>query len=214
MNLNDIALALSSDPDQMIRSILRIFHFIGLALGLGAAMLLDMMIVRFFMGRVLTQQSCDIFEFCADIVAIGLKLLWVTGIGFLIFYWAYEPIKLTNEKVWAKMVIVAILTANGVYIHRTILPFLQQQVGGTMLEGTTRLRQHIFISAGMVSFVSWYGPLIIANLPHLNFKVPMLQILGIYGIVLCAVFALAHLILLTTTTHANLSRRLRRSYTH
>ncbi|WP_411889831.1 hypothetical protein [Yoonia sp. SDW83-1] len=211
MNLTDVALALSSDPQQMMRSVLRIFHFIGLALGLGAAMLLDMMILRFFLGRVLTQQSCDIFEFCADIVAVGLKLLWVTGIGFLIYYWAYEPIKLSNEKIWAKMVIVAILTANGVYIHRTILPFLQQQVGGTMLEGTTQLRQHVFVSCGILSFVSWYGPLIIANLPHLNFKVPMIQILGVYAIVLIGVFTIAHFILLATSTRAHISRKLRRA---
>lgn len=214
MNLTDIALALSSDTQEMIRSVVRIFHFIGLALGLGAAMLLDMMIVRFFLGRVLTQQHCDIFTFCADIVAIGLKLLWMTGLCFLVFYWIFEPVKLTNEKVWAKMVIVAILTANGVFIHRTVLPFLQQQVGGTMLQGTTLLRQHIFLSAGMVSFVSWYAPLIIANLPHLNFKVPLIQILGVYGIVLCGVFVTAHTILLTTNTHASISRRVRRDFSH
>jgi len=211
MHLTDIALALSSDQQLMMRSVLRIFHFIGLALGLGAAMLLDLMILRFFLGRVMTQQSCDIFAFCSDIVAVGLKLLWVTGLGFLIYYYVYEPVKLTNEKVWAKMVIVAILSVNGYYIHKTILPFLQQQVGGTMLEGTTQLQQHIFVSAGMISFVSWFGPLIIANLPHLNFQVPMLQILLVYGLVLAGVFIIAHLVLLTTSTHASISRRLRRA---
>ncbi|MEJ6402286.1 hypothetical protein [Yoonia sp. 2307UL14-13] len=211
MYLTEALTALSSDPQQMTRGILRIFHFIGLALGLGSALLLDMMIVRFFLGKVLTQHATDVFAFCAEVVGVGLKLLWVTGIGFLIYYWLYEPIKLTNEKVWAKMVIVAILTVNGHFIHKTILPFLQEQVGRTMLEGTTRLRQHLFVSASIVSLVSWFGPLIIANLPQLNFQVPMLQILAIYAMVLAAFFTVAHLILMMGNTHASLARKFRRT---
>ncbi|MEL6837660.1 MAG: hypothetical protein AAFP85_00120 [Pseudomonadota bacterium] len=195
MQLTEIINALSTDPEQMIRSILRIFHFIGLAIGLGAATILDLMILRFFLGRRMTEQNYEFFVFFADIVNVGLKLLWVTGLGFLLYYWLNEPVKLGNEKVWAKMVIVAILTINGVFIHKVIIPLIGLQIGTNMLHGLTMRRRMAMITAGMISVVSWYTPLIIANIPHLNFQVPMLQILGLYALIMVFVLLLAYLVL-------------------
>ena len=180
-------------------------------MGLGAATLLDLMIVRFFLGRVMTTQTYEVFEFLADLVSVGLKLLWVTGLGFLAFYWFYDPIKLGNEKVWAKMVIVSILSINGYFIHRSVIPFMHGQIGRTMLEGVMMRRKIVFVTMGMVSFVSWYAPLIIANLSQLNFQVPMLQILVLYGLVLCGVLAIAHVLLfgsqIATVIRKGVSRR-------
>jgi hypothetical protein len=195
MNQSEILLALTSDPEQMARNILRIVHFIGLALGLGAAMLLDLMILQYLPGRVISKQNCEFITFCSDIVAAGLRLLWVTGLGFLVFYWTYDPINLINGKIWAKMIIVLILTINGFFIHRTVLPFLRSQIGKTMLHGATRKQQHLLVSAGSISTVSWFGPLFIANMPQLNFQVPMIQILAVYAFVLTAVFTVVHLAL-------------------
>lgn len=195
LELTQLLTALATDPDQMTRGIIRIFHFIGLSMGLGAATLLDLMIIRFFLGREMTQQSFEMFVFLADLVSVGLKLLWVTGLGFLLFYWLTDPVKLGNEKVWAKMVIVGILTINGWFIHRTVIPFMHGQIGLTMLGGVPFRKKFVFVTMGMVSFVSWYGPVVIANLPQLNFQVPMVQILIAYGVVLFCVLALAHLLL-------------------
>lgn len=179
----------------MTRGIIRIFHFIGLSMGLGAATLLDLMIIRFFLGQEMTQQKFEMFHFLADLVNVGLKLLWVTGLSFLLFYWMTDPVKLGNEKVWAKMVIVAILTINGVLIHRTILPFMYGQIGRTMLGGVPFRKKFTFVTMGMISFVSWYGPVIIANLPQLNFQVPMVQILIAYALVLLTIMTVAHVVL-------------------
>lgn len=197
----------------MTRGVIRIFHFIGLSMGLGAATLLDLMIIRFFLGREMTQQTWEMFVFFSDLVGVGLKLLWVTGLGFLLFYWLNDPVKLENEKIWAKIVIVGILTLNGWFIHRTVLPFMYRQIGRTMLDGVPFRKKILFVTTGMISFVSWYGPLIIANLPHLNFQVPMLQILIVYGVVLAAVLATAHLLLFgTQIATAGRNRARRRSY--
>lgn len=214
MPLNDLITALSSDPTQLVRAILRIFHFLGLALGLGAASVLDLMILRFFLARVMTQQSFDVFEFCADLVSVGLKLLWLTGLGFLLFYWMTDPIKLTNEKVWAKMVIVAILSINGFYIHRTVIPFVHGQIGARMLDGVPLHEQMLFTTTGVISFASWYGPLVIANLPQLNFQVPMVQILVVYALVLVVLIAIAHVVLIgaASTSRARSLMRVRQHY--
>lgn len=195
MQMTEIIAALTSEPEQMTRAVLRIFHFIGITLGLGAATLLDLMIIRFFIGRPMTEQSVEFFEFLSSLVSVGLKLLWVTGLGFLWFYWMYEPIKLENEKVWAKMVIVGILTINGAFIHQTVLPFMGGQIGRTMLEGVSLGKKFLFVTTGMISFVSWYGPLVIANVTQLNFQVPMIQILIVYAMVLATIMVTAHVVL-------------------
>lgn len=213
MDLTALFTALASDPEQTSRSIIRVFHFIGLSMGLGAATLLDLMIIRFFLGQEMTQQKFEMFHFLADLVNVGLKLLWVTGLSFLIFYWLTDPVMLGNEKVWAKMVIVGILTINGYFIHRTVIPFMYGQIGNTMLGGVPFRKKFAFVTMGMISFVSWYGPVIIANLPQLNFAVPMVQILAAYGAVLLTIMVIAHLVLFGSEI-ANLGRNraARRSY--
>ncbi|MEO1640996.1 MAG: hypothetical protein AAFU41_17300 [Pseudomonadota bacterium] len=213
MDLTALITALTADSNQMSLSIVRIFHFIGLAIGLGAATLLDLMILRFFLGKEMTFQRLEMFEFLADIVNVGLKLLWMTGLCFLLLYWATDPVKLGNEKVWAKMVIVAILTINGWFIHRTVIPFMQGQVGYTMLGGITLRKKCVFVTMGMISVVSWYLPIIIANLPQLNFAVPMWQILLAYGGILSLVLLLAHVLLFGSEIAAYARYRFgRRSY--
>lgn len=187
--------ALTADPAQLLRSALRIFHFIGLALGLGAATLLDMMVLRFFLGRKMTEASFQIFLFLSHFVTAGLAILWISGAGFLLFYWANDPVLLTNHKVWAKIAIVAILTINGLFIHKLAMPFMKQQLGKKMFDGVSAKRQSAFIVVANVSLVSWYAPVFIANLPHLNFQVPMPQILAGYALGLGVVIAISHIVL-------------------
>ncbi len=195
-DISELVAALGSDPQGMLRNVLRIFHFLGLALGLGAATVMDIIILRLFLGQPLTHQTCDVFAVCATVVNRGLLLLWVTGIGFLLFYAAFEPVKLGNEKVWAKMAIVAVLSLNGVFIHKVILPFVMSQGGEMMLYGLSRLKQHLFLTSGVLSAVSWYGPLMIANISHLNFQVPAEQILIVYALVLICAWVVGHILLL------------------
>ena len=210
MDLTALFTALTSDSDQMSLTVVRVFHFIGLAMGLGAATLLDLMILRFFLGKKMTDQRLEMFEFLADLVSVGLKLLWMTGLCFLLLYWATDPVKLGNEKVWAKMVIVTILTINGWFIHRTVLPFMQGQIGYTMMGGLSLRKKCAFISMGMISVVSWYLPIIIANMPQLNFAVPMIQILVAYGAILLSVMLIAHVLLFGSEIMSYMRYRLRR----
>ncbi|MGJ8624200.1 MAG: hypothetical protein ACSHW1_15695, partial [Yoonia sp.] len=196
--MDQLYAALMAEPDQLIRGLLRVVHFAALALGLGAATVLDIMALRYFLLRKMTAQSHEIFIFLSRFVTIGILLLWITGFAFLIFYAFTDPIKLTNEKVWAKMAIVSILSINGWFIHQSVLPFLKGQIGKTMFEGTDTAQQFTYVSMAIVSFVSWYAPVVIANLPQLNFNVPMLEILTAYGVVLAVVMFVAHMLLHNT----------------
>ena len=127
------------DPVASIKTGLRIVHFIGLALGLGAATVLDLMILKFFLRGKVTSDQWNVFHFGSRIVNAGLILLWITGLGFLAYYSAFDPIRLGNEKVWAKMTIVLILTINGIFLHMAVLPKVKAQIGRSLLDGAASL---------------------------------------------------------------------------
>jgi hypothetical protein len=167
-------------------------HFVGLILGLGAATLLDLILVRFLATREIRPEHCQIVEFSARVVSVGLVLLWVSGLGFLLHYAMFTPANLGNEKVWAKMMIVAILTLNGAFIHRSVLPVVRGKIGRSLFDGLSRRQRSLLLVAGVVSGTSWYVPLLLGSIPQLNFALPAWIILAAYGAALFVGIVVTH----------------------
>jgi hypothetical protein len=183
MSLSVLFEALTANPSATVKSCLMAIHLIGLSFGMGAATLLDLVIVRFLVTRKVTNDYCQIVEFSSKLVTAGLILLWLTGMGFLIFYVVSDPVKLTNQKIWAKMIIVSILTLNGVFIHRTVLPLVRTQIGRSLFDGLMARERSMLLASGAVSVTSWYIPMVLGVFPQLNF-LPAIPILLIYGLLL------------------------------
>jgi hypothetical protein len=177
---------LSSDP-AWIRTGLRVVHLCGLVLGVGSATLLDLIIARFILMRGISYEHVYVVDFSAKIVTIGLGLLWISGIGFLLHYGLFEPAKLQNPKIWAKIAIVAVLTINGFLVHFFVLPRIRKQVGKRLLDELSPFDCSLVLLAGTVSAISWYVPLILGAIPQLNYVVPAEVILSSYALLLTAV---------------------------
>jgi hypothetical protein len=171
------------DP-TILKSGLRVVHFLGLALGLGTATFLDMMMVRFMVRGKIRRTHWLMLEFGSKMVTGGLVLLWLSGIGFLVWYGFFEPKNLGNPKIWAKVSIVAVLTINGQYLHGVVLPIFKGQVGRGLFEGVPTRERNMMVAGGVTSVLSWYFPVAIAASPWLNFNVPMVYIDGAYIAVL------------------------------
>ena len=178
---------LSSDPAAWIRTGLRIVHLCGLVLGVGAATLLDLIIARFVLMRGISKEHIHVIDFSSRIVTVGLSLLWISGIGFLIYYGFFDPVKLQNPKIWAKIAIVAVLSINGILVHFFVLPRIRNQVGKRLLDGLSQFHCSLLLLAGTVSAISWYVPLMLGAIPQLNFVVPAEVILVSYALLLIAV---------------------------
>jgi len=123
-----------------------------------------------------------------------------TGLGFLTYYGVFDPAKLGNEKIWAKMIIVLILTVNGGFIHSIILPRVKKQIGRSIMEGLPSSHRSVFIVSGAISAVSWYVPMMLGALPQLNFAVPMGTILLAYATLLSLAILAAHALLFVMPT--------------
>lgn len=86
----------------LVKSALLALHLLGLVLGLGAATMLDLIIVRFVGSRTVTHEYWSVISLLSKAVTGGLVLLWISGIGFLTHYAFFNPTLLTNPKIWGK----------------------------------------------------------------------------------------------------------------
>ena len=130
--------------------------------------------------RPLDPANVAIFHIISNLVALGLALLWLSGLGFLIIYSQTNPALLGNPKLWAKVAIVVVLTINGVYIHWRVLPILQAQAGLMLFENLLPHVRHAMLTAAAVSTVSWYVPFLLGMARELNFTAPTETFLAAY----------------------------------
>jgi hypothetical protein len=163
-----------------LKAALLFVHLIGLALGLGAATLLDLLVARMLVTGKIAPSQPGFIHFASAIVTAGLALLWLSGLGLLAHYSAFDPAALQNPKV----AIVAVLTLNGLFIHAQVLPLITRQAGRGLFDGISEVRKSLLLTAGAVSITSWYMPLFLAVSKPLNFVVPTQTILATYAMLL------------------------------
>jgi hypothetical protein len=182
---------ISTEIGPWIRSGLRLIHFAGIVLGVGSATLLDLIIFRFVLTRRVDINSIHIIIFASYIIMTGLVLLWISGIGFFGYYWWYDPVKIDNPKLVAKIIIVTILTINAFFVHSMVIPQIKGQVGlnfGThLLTGLPFVHSFLLTFIGTVSAISWYIPLILGIVPQFNNTIPFEIILAGYAMLILSV---------------------------
>lgn len=188
MNIIDLLV----DP-SFFKGGLRIVHFIGLALGLGTATFLDLMILRFMMRNKIRRSQAEAFEFGTKVVTAGLVMLWISGLGFLAYYAGFDPEKLANPKIWAKLSIVGVLTANAVYLHKLVLPIVEKQVSRTLFGGLTVAQRVQMLVGGTTSVTCWYVPVALATIPQFNNSIAANHLWAIF----CALLIVANVTMVT-----------------
>lgn len=180
-------------PPIRILTLMLALHLVGLCFGLGGATMLDFWILRWMRQGSLPPEIERSFLFISKVVTMGIALLWISGLGFLGLYALESPEKLANPKLWAKVIVVAVLTVNGVLIHALVLPSVLRDVRRPMLDGVSLTTAGIFLVSGAVSGVSWYFAFALGLVRELNGKVGTGVLLSLWGmgVVLAVVGAFA-----------------------
>jgi hypothetical protein len=160
-----------------------ILHCFGFALGLGGVTILDVMVLH-SLRHPLDVAVVRMFETISKLVTFGLASLWLSGLGFLVVYKSVSPDLLLNPKLWAKIVIVGVMTFNGVYLHSRILPILRAQAGRTVLDGVPPRVRIRMLTAAAISVVSWYTPFLLGIVRELNFAASATTFLMAYVVLL------------------------------
>lgn len=159
-------------------SALKIMHAVGFSLGLGSLVFIDA-----YAGprrhRPINRGLIATMETGHRLVSIGLLLLWLSGAGFLLHYYFEAPGKLSNPKIYAKTAIVLMLTFNGIFVGRYVLPLMKKMLGRHLWEFDNRQLFKIAVILGL-SAVSWLFAFSFGILRALNYIYPMEQLLALY----------------------------------
>ena len=173
-----------AEPGSVIKSAIKFMHLLGIILGLGAATILDIIILKFLVVGKVKSEHVVLVEFLSKIVTVGLAILWISGTLYLLHYATFTPANLGNQKVWAKILIVGLLTLNGYFIHSRVLPLISKQIGAGLFQGLARQECALMLIFGTISATSWYVPLMLGAMPYFNFVVPATTILSAYAMLI------------------------------
>ncbi|SFH07674.1 hypothetical protein [Methylobacterium gossipiicola] len=155
-------------PPIRLLTVFVAIHLIGLCFGLGGATMLDFWILRWMRQGSMPPEIKRSFLFISKVVTVGLAALWLSGLGLLAIYALEAPEKLANPKLWAKILVVLVLTLNGAIIHALVLPSVVRDISRPMFEGVSRPTAGIFFVSGAVSGVSWYFAFALGVMRELN----------------------------------------------
>ncbi len=170
----------------MIRTLLIFIHLGSFALSFGLVLFCDLMLAQVaFTGRIKEFQMTLISK-ASKVILKSLGILILSGLGFLVLYHFRTPELLDNPKLYAKILIVAILTANGSWLHRSGLLFLEKALKNDLRQkGKIHFLEKLLLS-GAVSAVSWWTAFALGVFKELNFTASFTLIMTVYGVVLVA----------------------------
>ena len=176
--------------------IARLAHVLGFSLGMGGALTLDILTVR-FLTRAITEDDLRSLSGLGQAVLAGFALLIASGAAFLVLYAWNQPAMLTNPKLWAKLSVVGVLAINSFAVHRFVLPRVARQVGRRIFEGVPTRERDLMLLIGTISGVSWMAATVLGAVRELSFKVPFNELafayLGALAVACTGVLVLAHL---------------------
>jgi hypothetical protein len=177
-----------------LKSLIVFVHLSGLAFGIGGAWILDLYILRKMHKSPITNENIQIITFVSKVVVIGLALLWLSGLSFIVFYNFVQPELLLNHKIWAKAVIVIVLTMNGYYLHKMVIPVIVNNQNKVLIRAVNLRQVNILTLVGCISFISWPFAMFLGTFKSINFTFSFLEIISTYFAVLLFSLAVAFIL--------------------
>lgn len=171
-----------------LKTVLIGIHLLGLVFGFGAAIFLDLYLLRYIYFKAVEPHTYELAEFGGKLVTLGLMFLWISGLGFLVLYWQETPEKLGNPKVLAKVTIVFMLTLNGFALHYGPLARIKESEGRFLFDGFSQMTRVVTLLIGAVSIVSWSVAMLLGFTKEFNNVIPAEVFLGGYYLAIVTLF--------------------------
>jgi hypothetical protein len=162
-------------------------HLIACCVAIGLVLTSDIAMVR----QLLKGDSAGLsdhkhIESLQKIVSLALAVLWVTGVTIMAIDvsakgWGY----FANPKIQAKIVLVMLLTINGVLLHTTVLPLIHKAGSLLNLAFSPRL---LALFAGTLSAVTWFYAAFIGVARPLAWKYSLVELLAAYPVLIAGGF--------------------------
>lgn len=139
------------DP-QIYIDAARYAHILAVAIGFGAAFLADFHVIS-RLGKPIDDGLTTTMHLCHSVILVMLGAMWVTGLLLVYIRTGFDLGNFT-PKLIAKLMTVAILTANAALITKFAFPLIEQNRGRSLmwLPLSAKLR---LAGIGAVSSASW-----------------------------------------------------------
>lgn len=167
-----------------LHSVMRGLHFFSFSVAVGTAVLMDIIVVRMLFFGV-KKESVTFLGIGHRVVL--LALLCVIGSGAVLVLIGPDHL-LSTAKLQAKIAIFAVLTLNGIAIHRWCVPFIERRVARTVLSGTNPFQRAGLGVSGAVSASSWIFILGLSAMTSAH-QMQLESMLVVYTVMLTIAFA-------------------------
>ena len=151
-------------------------------MGFGGAILADALILRGAILNPIEKKTIIAVKNLSYIVFFGLALLWLSGAILVGIRVTADPNVWMNQKIWAKVIIVAILTVNGIAVHNIALGRLEGRESQKLFSANRPYEMLGLSLIAAISSVSWLVPFVLGVATEFNFTVKAVVILSIYSL--------------------------------
>lgn len=161
------------------KTIFVILHALCAAVGLGAVVITDSLFFQYLKDFKISRKEEETMNTISKLVWVVIALLIITGTALFLS----APLDyLAKSKFIVKVVIFAVIVANGVLLNFWITPVLKRIVFGPVEKQPVlkmRLMRRVAFASGVVSMISWFTVFILGSVRSIPVSVGWG--LGIYG---------------------------------
>jgi hypothetical protein len=169
-------------------------HLIACCVAVGLVLTSDVAMVRqLLQGNDSAHCAKPHLESLQRTISLALLVLWITGAAIILLDlsvkgWTY----LQNPKLQAKVLIVSLLTINGVLLHRVVMPAMVR--AGTLLGLEPGVRT-LALFTGTVSAVSWFYAALLGVGRPLAWKYSLAELMLAYPLLIIGGYLAMQLLL-------------------
>ncbi|MFO7721480.1 MAG: hypothetical protein R6W85_13725 [Gillisia sp.] len=136
-------------------------HLLGLVMGLGGTLIVDIMFSHFMRNYNITARESVVMHLISQMIIFGLILLVLSGLALLLpYFWVFAE----NPRFVMKMIVVFIVIINGAALNLYLTPKMKNI--SLLADGKKRYKKltRISFALGAVSIVSWLCAFLLAML--------------------------------------------------
>jgi hypothetical protein len=161
----------------MFKTLLVYGHLLATCVALGHVLLADHKLWRWRRAPLTPVQLAYLAE-TQKVVSLALLALWLSGLLLVLQGYLDEGVHyLLNQKLWAKLIVVVLLSINGVLLHRVGFPLLRG-MAYALLPLSLRIRLALL---GALSSSGWLFAAFLGVARPWNHALPCLHVLTVFA---------------------------------
>lgn len=139
------------DGLKILGLVLVFTHFVASAVAVVTILQTDWLLLKRY-DEALTRRDVRQIHQAKPVVTVALWVLWLTGLSICVLGYLKNPDYLFNQKLMMKLLVVEILTLNGLFLHEVAFKHVRP---GRVMAAQSPITQRMLVLMGALSSTSW-----------------------------------------------------------